>query len=137
VLDSKWSQSCAKGFKMEIINKAVALLVSGWIGCVVAGSWCLAEVSTDPGEVAGTWVTARNGGIPNQSFKAGIANGRDLFVCRGYYNSGLYNGRISPADKKCFIFYGDVEVGLDEYEVLQEDAFLQWESTGLGLPANL
>ena len=35
-------------------------------------------------------------------------------------------------EKKCVFAWNDTEVGVDEYEVLQEAPFLQWESTGLG-----
>jgi hypothetical protein len=117
---------------MEINVKTFAALAMCWIGLGFVSPSSFAEVSEDPGEIGGTWVTVRSGKIPEGSLKAGAVNGSELYICRGYYKAGLHPGQISTSDRRCLIVYNEAEVALDEYEILLEDPSLQWESAGLG-----
>jgi hypothetical protein len=65
-----------------------------------------------------TWVTERDGNIPEHAVPVGKELGVQMFVCRGRIENGLHSGKIKPEFHACYIGFGGREEAINPYEVL-------------------
>jgi hypothetical protein len=65
-----------------------------------------------------TWVTERDGNIPEHAVPVGKELGVQMFVCRGRIENGVHSGKIKPDFHACYIGYDGREEAINPYEVL-------------------
>lgn len=73
-----------------------------------------------PSGGAASWVHAQDGEIPPNAVKGGHDN-EDLYVGRARHEGALIPGKVVPSHGVCYISWGGVEHGKNEYEVWVAD----------------
>jgi len=69
-----------------------------------------------------TWILTKGRQIPENAIVGGNDNGRDLFICRAFYEGGLQVGKASSHFKEGGVIgYKHHEINVDTYEILVGD----------------
>lgn len=76
------------------------------------------------------WVTTTRGNLPRGAVGGARAEGRDMYVCRGYYRDGVHPGKYWRGE--CHIGWGGKEVRLDHFEVLVQPGGVNWQPASAG-----
>lgn len=70
-----------------------------------------------PSGGAASWVPAQGGDVPPNAVKGGH-DSEDLYIGRARHEGALIPGKVVPSHGVCYISWGGLEHGKDEYEVL-------------------